>query len=171
MKTETAPESADQTSTLVDEWTARTMQPSFVLSYLAIAFAILMALAFFVFHSVAGVVSLATAALGIVVSIVPNFLTRIEYRLDESGLEKRPARRQNPKPFKELFRFPELDHIVPMRNGFKYYKKMESAGSLKDFYNRHISDQYSGEVHLETADRRRILSHLAERGVNGARLD
>ena len=49
------------------------------------------------------------------------------------------------------------------------YKIMEPATPLRAFFNRHISDRYSGEVHLERVDRQRILAHLAERGVSMTR--
>jgi len=162
------PESAEHASPIVDQWTARSMRPIFALIYLPVVFAVLIALAFFVFNSIAGVTSLVMSGIGAVVALLPSLLTRVEYRLSESGLEKRPVRRQNPAPFRELFRFPELEHIVPRKHGFMYYKKMDSTTALRDFYRRHISDEYSGEVHLENEDRERILTHLAERGVAGS---
>jgi hypothetical protein len=152
-------------TTFVDQWQARIMQPTFVLGYLAVVFGTLIALAFFVFDSIAGVTSLVVAALGAVVALLPSILTRVEYRLSEEGVEKRRVRQQDPAPFKEIFRFPELDYIVPIRHGFKYYKKMDPAPPLREFLNRHFSDEYSGEVHLEQEDRSRILAHLAERDV------
>jgi hypothetical protein len=42
---------------------------------------------------------------------------------------------------------------------------MDPAPPLREFLNRHFSDKYSGEVHLEKKDRNRILAHLAERNV------
>ena len=150
---------------VADQWQARIMQPTFVLSYLAVVFGSLIAIAFFVFDSIAGVTSLVVAALGAVVALLPSILTRIEYRLSEEGVEKRRVRQQDPAPFKEIFRFPELDYIVPIRNGFKFCKKMDPAPPLREFLNRHFSDEYSGEVHLEKEDRSRILAHLAERDV------
>ena len=109
---------------------------------------------------------MAVTAIGAMVGLLPSFLSRVEYRLSESSLEKRRVKQKEPAQFKELFRFPELDYLVPMKYGFKYYKMMDSVTPLKNFFNRHISDQYSGEVHLEKADRDRILKHLAERGVS-----
>jgi hypothetical protein len=150
---------------IVDQWQARAVQPTFILLYLTVVFAALIALALFVFDSISGVTSLVVTGVGAVVALLPSLLTRIEYRLSESGLKRRRVRQQDPAPFKELFRFPELDYIVPLRHGFKFYKKMESTSPLRDFFNRHFSDKYSGEVHLEKADRGRILTHLTERGV------
>ena len=56
-------------TTFVDQWQARIMQPTFVLGYLAVVFGTLIALAFFVFDSIAGVTSLVVAALGAVVAM------------------------------------------------------------------------------------------------------
>jgi hypothetical protein len=162
---DTKRESPGTATRVQDQWQARIMQPTFVLVYLAVVFGALIALAFFVFGSIAGVTSLVVAALGAIVALLPNILTRIEYRLSEEGIEKRRVRQQDPAPFTELFRFPELDYIVPMRHGFKYYKKMDPAPPIREFLNRHFSDKYSGEVHLEKEDRSRILAHLAERNV------
>ena len=158
-------ESTGAATTVVDQWQARIMQPTFILTYLAVVFGALIALAFFVFDSIAGVTSLVVAALGAIVALLPNILSRIEYRLCEEGVEKRRVRQQDPAPFKELFRFSELDYIVPMKHGFKYYKKMDPAPPLREFVNRHFSDEYSGEVHLEKEDRGRILAHLAKRDI------
>jgi len=159
------PESLEIVSPVVDRWQARTMQPIIIVFYIAVVFAVLIPLAIFVFNSIAGITTLVVTAVGAIVPLLPSLLSRVEYRLSESGIEKRPVRRQNPAPFKELFRFPELDYIVPLKHGFKYYKKMDSTTPLRVFINRNFSDKYSGEVHLEKADRRRILAHLAERGV------
>jgi len=159
------PENLDDLSPVIDRWQARTMQTTFIVSYIGVVLAVLIPLAIFVFDSIAGIMTLAATAVGAIVPLLPNLRSKIEYRLSEAGLEKRRLRREHPAPFKELFRFPDLDYIVPNRRGFIYYKKMEATTPLRAFINRNLSDNYSGEVHLETADRERVLARLAERGV------
>lgn len=149
----------------VDRWLARPMKPSFVLPYLAVFFAALITLAVFLFNSIAGIMSLAVTAAGTSVALLADLAIRIEYRLSESGVEKRRVRQQNPVPFKEIFRFPDLDYIVPKRYGFKYYKKTDSTSPLRDSFKRRFSEELSGEVYLDDGDRERILAHLTERGV------
>jgi hypothetical protein len=145
-------------------WSARRLRP-IVLVYVALVFVAFIALAFFGFHSMTGVKALAIAALGYFVGFAPGVLTRIEYRLTESGLAQRPVHRKSPAPFKDVFRWEELSHVVPMGHGFKFYRPLAGTGATRRFWQAHVSDAFSGEVHLEAADRERVLRIVAERGI------
>ena len=83
---------------------------------------------------------------------LPFFLNISDSTKDK--LENRPVNNKNPKPFKTLFRLDEIDHLKPINNGFKYYLTLNN----KNFWNKHISDKYSGEIKLEKVDRERITS-------------
>lgn len=159
------PESTEAGPPVVDRWQARPIKPVFVVVYTAVVLAALIPLAVFVFTTIAGTMTLAMTAIGAIVPLLFDLLIRVEYRLTDSGIDKRRMVRQKPAPFKELFRFPEVDSIVLTRYGFKYTKRMDPAPPVRSFLNRHVSDEYSGVVYVEQADRERILAHLAERGV------
>ena len=65
-----------------------------------------------------------------------------------------------------------MSHITPTRHGFKYSKVVIETNALAQFWKRHLSDTYSGEVHVEKQDLDRVLG-LVERqrlGDSGRRL-
>jgi len=165
MPEEPAREPSEAGSPVVDQWLARPMKPKFVLPYLAVFFAALIALAVFLFDSIAGVMSLAVTAVGTSVALLADLMIRIEYRLTESGIEKRRVRQQEPAPFKEIVRYPDLDHIELKRYGFRYFKKTDSTSRHMGSLKRTFSEELSGEVYIEAADRERVLAHLTEHGV------
>ena len=146
-------------------WTARKMQPM-VLVWVAVVFLAFMALSHFVFHSAAAVKALALAAVGFLVPLVPGVLSRVEYRLTEHELTSRMVDPKNPKDFKCVFVLDDLSHVVPTRHGFKYYKTLNEPSGLRRFWKIHVSDAYSGEVHVETTDQKRVLGVLAELGAS-----
>jgi len=141
---------------VLDRWSARKVRP-IILLYVAAVFAAFMVLAHLVFHSQEAVKALAIAAVGAVAATTPGVLERVEYRLTEFGIERRSLKTKNPGPFKDVFRWNELDHIVPMKHGFKYYKTLSEPNPLRRFWKAHISDRYSGEVHAEASDLDRVL--------------
>ncbi len=150
---------------LLYQWSARKLHP-IVLLYVAVVIVAMMALAYFAFHSMTAVKALAMTAVAAIVPLVPTVLMRVEYRLTESALDHRPVNREKPTTFEELFRLDRLSHIVPMRCGFKFYKHLEEPNSLRRFWKTHFSDDFSGEVHVEKADRERVFESLARRGIS-----
>ena len=54
--------------------------------------------------------------------------------------------------------------MVPLKRGFKFYKPIGETNSLRRFWKTHISDQYSGEVHVEGQDLQRVLALVEMRG-------
>lgn len=141
----------------LDQWAARKIQPIVVL-YVVAVFAVFMALSLFVFHSDEAVKALAIALVGAGVATIPGLVERVEYQLTDSGLARRPLKTKNPGPFRDVFRWEELNHIVPMKHGFKYFKTPKETNPLRRFWKQHISDRYSGEVHVERSDLDRILA-------------
>ncbi len=148
---------------VLDRWSARKVQPIVVL-YVVAVFAVFGAVAHFVVHSTDAVKALAIAALGAVAATVPGVMERVEYRLTESGLEKRSAKR-SPGPFQEVFRWPELSRVVPTGHGFKYFKATNEPNPLRRFWRRHFSDVCSGEVRVEREDLERVLGLVERQGV------
>ena len=136
-------------------WKARNIQPVVIL-YVVGVFVAFMAVAHFVFHSTDGVKALFAAAIGSVVALIPNTLTRTEYRLTGAGLSKRPFQEKKQKPFKEVFAWDELSHMVPTTSGFKFYKRIETQSVFRRFLERHLLAGYSGEIHVEERGRRRV---------------
>ena len=147
---------------VLDHWSARKVQPIVVLYVLAV-FAVFAVVAHFIFHSTEAVKALAIAALGAVAATVPGVMERVEYRLTESGVEKRSAKK-SPGPFQEIFRWPELSRVVPTSHGFKYFKAMDEPRPLRRFWRRHFSDVCSGEVHVEREDLERVLGLVERQG-------
>jgi hypothetical protein len=143
-------------TTVLDRWSARKVPPIVVL-YVVAVFAAFIALSVFVFHSLDAVKALLIAAVGAVVATVPSVMEKVEYRMTASGIEKRVSKKKEPDQFQELFRWDELDHIVPTRHGFKYSKAMNESNPFRRFWKAHLSDQFSGEVRAETTDLERIL--------------
>ena len=52
-----------------------------------------------------------------------------------------------------------------MRHGFKFYKPLNESSPLRRFWKAHVSDAFSGEVHLESVDRARVLEVVSEQGI------
>jgi hypothetical protein len=157
---------SDDTQVL-DQWTARKVQPV-VLLYVVLVFVGFMALALFVFHSREAVTALAMAAVAAVFATVPGVLERVEYRATEAGLEKRAVRKQQPGEFEGLVRWDELDQVVPLKHGFKFFKPIEETSPFRRFWKKHVSDRYSGEVHVATADLERVLGLVEMRRPRGS---
>jgi len=128
-----------------------------VLAYVFLVFLAFMAMAWFGFHSLAAVKALALAAVGYGVALTPALLTRIEYELDDHGVRQRTLDRKKARAFQELFRWEELSHIVALRRGFKFFRPLSEPNALRRFWKKHLSDAYSGEVHVEAAERECVL--------------
>jgi hypothetical protein len=150
-------------------WNARSQQPVVVL-YVVAVFVGFMALAHFVFHSAEGVKALLLTAIGAVVGLIPSVLTRIEYRLTETGLAKRPLRAKKPKEFKEVFAWDQLSHLLPTKSGFKFYKRVEASNSFLRFLKLHLSGDHSGEFHVEPQDRGRVRAMIDRHGIPTSKL-
>jgi hypothetical protein len=145
-------------------WSARKVQPIVIL-YVAVVFIGFIAVSYFVLHSTTAVKALAMAAVGAIVPLVPAVMGRTEFRLDTQVLERRPKRDENPKDFETVFELGELSHIAPIRQGFKFYKPLDEAGPLRRFWKLHLSDEFSGEVQVESADREKVFGALSGLGV------
>jgi hypothetical protein len=144
------------------QWSARKLHPV-ILLYVALVFLAFMALAYFVLHSVSGVKALAIGAVGATIPLVPAVLRRNEYRLTETGLEKRPIDPKKPRSFTEVFSWQELSRVRPMRRGFKFFLTLDEPRPLRRFWKTHVADAFSGEFHVESEDRERVLGILEER--------
>lgn len=153
----------DETAVL-HQWSVRKVPP-IVLLYMAAVFIGMMLLAYFVVHSPAAVKALALTAVGAMVPLVPTVISRVEYRLTERELERRPLTKNDPKPFKRVFQLDELSHVVPVRHGFKFYNPLSDSNALRRFWKLHVSDAYSGEVHAEADDQKKVLEILSQHGV------
>lgn len=104
-------------------------------------------------------------AFGAIASLIPGVINKIEYRLTKEGLEYRPLNQKKPAAYKKVFQLDELGHIVPKKRGFKFYLPLNESNPLRRFWKRHISDAFSGEVHVEDADREKVLDVLAQYGI------
>ena len=151
-------------SVVLDRWLARKIQPV-VVFYVVAVFAAFMAMSHFIFHSPDAVKALAIAAVGVVAATVPGVMGKIEYQLTELGMEKRSLNVKKSGEFEEAFRWDQLSHVVPMRHGFKYFKTMNETNPVRRFWKAHISDQFSGEIHVERNDLERILGTVERRGI------
>ena len=149
-------------------WSARKLQPIIVV-YVAAVFAAMMAVAYFLVHSQTAVKALMLAAVGFIVPLFPGLINKVEYRLTESGLEKRPLNRKAPKEFKEVFRWDQLSHVVSMKYGFKYYKPLNDSNPLRRFWKTHVSDAFSGEFHIEAEDRAEVLGIMVRHDIPTSR--
>ncbi len=145
-------------------WKAPSVQTVVVL-YVVSVFVGFIALAHFVFHSVEGVKALVLAAIGSVASLIPSTLARIEYRLTEVGLAKRPLRAKRQKEFRDVFSWDQLSHIVPTKTGFKFYKYVEEPSSFRRSIKLLFSGDLSGEFHVATEDRSRVRSMIDSHGI------
>jgi hypothetical protein len=65
-----------------------------------------------------------------IVPLVPGVTSKVEYRLTPAGLEQRPLNRNPQQEFKEVFGWQQLSHVVPVRNGFKYFKRVDDPDPL-----------------------------------------
>jgi hypothetical protein len=117
---------------------------------------------YFIFHSPEAVNALVLAAVGAVVATVPGVTGRIEYRLTETGIEKRTVK-DDPGEYEEIFSWDQLNRVVPVRHGFRYSKILSETNALRRFWRLHLSDRYSGEVHAEREDLDRILGFVEQR--------
>jgi hypothetical protein len=151
-------------SIAVDRWSSRKVQPIVVLYVLAV-FAVFIALSHFVIQSAAAVKALALAAVGAVAVTIPGVLGKVEYQATEAGVERRTVNEKEPGGFEGVFRWDELSHVVPMRHGFKYYKTLHETNPFRRFWKLHLSDAFSGEIHVEKKDLERIMALVDRRGV------
>jgi hypothetical protein len=146
------------------QWSARKMQPVIIV-YVAAVFAGMIVVSHFLLHSPTGVKALALASIGFIVPLVPGVLSRTEYRLTDTGLEKRPLDEKKPKEYQEVFRWDNLSHVVPVKHGFKYFLPLGATTPLRRFWKYNVSDAYSGEFHIEAKDRDEISAILASRDI------
>jgi len=146
-------------------WSARKLNLT-VLLYVGAVFVAFMALSHYVFQSDTAVKSLAITAVGFLVSLVPAVLKRVEYRLTERELESRPHNTKKPSVFTSVFELDQLSHIVPTRHGFKYYRPLNESNLLLRLWKAHLSEAFSGEVHVETVDQEGVLERLVRCGVS-----
>ncbi len=163
MDPDAIPESDDGPEILC-YWSARKMNP-IILLYVAVVFVTFIALSYFVFQSMTGVKALALAAVGAIFSLIPGVSGRVEYRLTGGYLEHRPLGKKEPGEFERVFQLDQLSHVVPTRDGFKFYLPLNDSNPLRRFWKSHVSDAFSGEVHVEMVDRERVLDVLAQHGI------
>ena len=152
-------------SEILCHWSARRIQPR-TLFYVIGVFAVFIMLSYFVFHSMPAVKALALTAFGAIVSIIPGVVGRVEYRLTDQGLERRPINQKRPGGYKNVFNLSQLSHIVQKRHGLKYYLNLEESNPLKRFWKSYFSDAFSGEVHIEKTDRERVIEALRQRRIS-----
>ena len=156
---------ADDQSEVLFQWSARKLQP-IVLLYVAAILVAMMLFSYFVVHSMAAVKALAMTAVASMVPLVPAVLSRVEYRITGQGLDRRPVSKEKPREFETVFELDQLSYIVPMRHGFKFYRPLNESNPLLRFWKAHVSDAYSGEVHVERANRERVLEILNRYGIS-----
>lgn len=149
---------------VLHQWSARKLQPIIVF-YVAAIFAALMAVSYFLFHSQTGVKALAVGGIAFILPLFPGLVNKVEYRLTESGLEKRSPHSKVQQDFEEVFRWDQLSHVVPMKYGFKYYKPLNDSNPLRCFWKTYFSDAYSGEFHIEAGDKDEVLRILVEHDI------
>lgn len=157
--------SSSKESQVPDCWTARKIRPVVILYVLGV-FAAFIVMSIVVFQSRDAVKALVVAAVGAVIAIAPGVVERIEYRLTASGVEKRTVKAKKPREFTGVFLWSELSRVVAMRHGFKYFKTLDESNPLRRFWKAYLSDQYSGEVHVEKDDLERVLDVVSRRGVS-----
>ena len=145
-------------------WTARTVRPR-IAAYVAAVFLGFMAVAHFVFHSGEAVKALFLTAIGAIAATVPSILTRLEYRIDEGGLHKRPVRKRDPEDFEKVFMWDDVNYVIPTHSGFKYYKHFESTNPLIRFAKLHLLSGVSGEIHVQEADRNPVREAIRKRNI------
>ncbi len=151
-------------SEVLERWSARKVQPTVIL-YVVVVFAVFIALAVFVFHSATGAKALVIAAAAGVAAAVPGVIEKVEYQLTELGIKKRRLDPRRPGQFDEVFRWDQLSRVVPMNHGFKYFKTVNETNPLRRFWTVHLSDRFSGEVHVEKKDLEPILRAFERQGI------
>lgn len=151
-------------------WSARSLRPA-IAGYVAMVFCGFMAMAGFVFHSPGAVKTLFFTMIGSLASLVPSLFMRVEYRLTETGLAKRISSQNEPREFRELFRWDELSHLVPTRSGFKYFKELDETRGVARFFKLHFSGDHSGEFHVEPEDLPEVRSLVEQRTSRLAKPD
>jgi hypothetical protein len=156
--------------TVLHAWSARRIAPVMAV-YVTGIFLGFMALAWFVFHSRDAVTALVTALLGSLATLGAGIVSRIDYRITETGLEKRPRIAQRSGEYREVFRWEELEEVVPTRRGFRFAKRMDEPHPLRRFWRRSIVEGNAGEVHCEGPERTRVLDLVARHGRLPARTD
>jgi hypothetical protein len=147
----------------LDRWVARKVQ-SIVVLYVAAVFAAFIAVSYFVFHSQEAVTALVIAAVGAIAATIPGVLEKVEYLLTASGIEKRTVNMKKPGEFKRVFQWDQLSRVVHTKRGIKYYKSMNETNPLRRFWKAHISDEFSGEIHVEKKNLERIRKIFEQRG-------
>ena len=147
------------------QWSARKVRP-IVLLYVAAVLVAMMLFSYFVVHSMAAVKALAITAVASMVPLVPAVLSRVEYRITGQGLDRRSVNKEQPREFENVFELDQLSYVVPMRHGFEFYRPLNESNPLLRFWKAHVSDAYSGEVHVERADRERVVEILDRYGIS-----
>lgn len=155
-------------STVLLSWSARKIQPVVVVQVILVFLAFIL-MAHFLFHSREAIIALAAAAVGSLVPLLPGVMTRTEFRLTDRGLESASPGKEGRGEPRELFTWDELSHLVPGKDGFKFYKSFEASGWWDRFRKNHISDRWSGEFQVEKEDRPRVAELLQERAIPMAR--
>ncbi len=154
----------DRDPTVEHEWRARTIRPMIGV-YVAGVFVGFMALAQFVFHSREAVAALFFTGVGSLVALLPNMMARMEYRLTEAGLEKRPRGGGEGRPFKKVFDWDELGHLVQTSSGYKFYKRIGPSGAVSRMIKLHLLGDHSGEFHVEPDDLPQVKSILEQHRI------
>lgn len=145
-------------------WIARTVRPATLLQ-VPLVFLVFMAAAQFLFHSADAVRALALTTLAAFVALFPGVLGRVEYWATGHAVKKRPRRTSGDGKFTEVFRWEELDYVVRAKFGFRYFKRMDETSPLRRLWRMHLSDRYSGEIHVDPPDRELVFAMLQERGI------
>ena len=148
---------------VLHQWSARKLQPVIVV-YVFAVFIVMMAISYFLVHSMPAVKALALAAVGFIVPLLPAVINKNEYQLTESGLEKRLVDKKKPREFEDVIRWDNLSHLTPMKHGFKFYNPIDERNPIRRFWKTHISDSHSGEFRVEAADRDMVLDILTQHG-------
>lgn len=156
--------SGEDGATILDRWTARKVQPVVAL-YVVIVFAAFIAAAHFVAHSQETLKALVLVALGAVATTVPGMLMKDEYQATTSGIGRRTLNQKKPRQFEEVFLWDRLSRVVALRRGFKYYVEINEPSPFRRFWKAHLSDRFSGEIHVERPDLERILGVVEGQGI------
>jgi len=162
-------DSKSEDPAILHSWTARKLQPEVVLYVLAV-FIGFIALALFVFHSSEAVFALAATAVGSIVPMIPMVLNRTEFQMTEVGLRKRTVSEKEPKAFKEVFSWEELSYTVPVKHGFKFFKRFEATNRISTFWKTHLTEGLSGEFQVESGERDAVLEVLAHYDIPTSKL-
>jgi hypothetical protein len=146
-------------------WIARKVRPVVAL-YVAGVFGVFMVLAHFVFHSPEAVKALFLAAMAGEASLAPSLLSRLEYRITEGGIARRPLSKEKPREFQDVLSWSHLSHMTPTRTGFKYFRTVPGTDPrLLRFLKLNVLGDHSGEIYVEPEDRERVRALLEGRCV------